>query len=210
MEKEWFDCEVPQRRIYVDGFYIDKYPVTNEQYGKFIRATGHEEPEAWEDSDFIGPKQPVIGVIWEDAVAYCEWAGKRLPTEVEWEKAARGVDGRKYPWGNEWDNSKLIWAKNSGEKTHPVDRVYHTHQSPYGAVDMSGNVWEWVHDWFDGDYYTKAPERNPQCTSSGDGRVVRGGSWDIDDPAFFRAAYRSGYLPDLTNYFVGFRCAKTP
>ena len=126
------------------------------------------------------------------------------------EGGARGVDGRKYPWGNRWDPTKVIWSKNSGGKTHPVDRTYNTHRSPYGAVDMSGNVWEWVSDWHAKDYYRSAPERNPKGPASGSGRVVRGGSWFNSISTVFRAANRIGSRPDSRLSLMGFRCAKAP
>ena len=135
--------------LYLDGFYIDKYPVTNARF----RAAGLR-PKKDYGSKFNGDSQPIVGVTWHQAKAYCEKAGKRLPTEAEWEKAARGTDGRKYPWGNYWDASKVIWRKNSGRKLHPVDRSYSTHVSPYGAVDMAGNVWEWVNDRYNTRYVT--------------------------------------------------------
>ena len=141
-----YDDEKPRRRVYLDGFYIDKYEVTNARF----RSAGMT-PDTNYGSKFGGSSQPVVGVTWHQAKAYCEKAGKRLPTEAEWEKAARGADGRKYPWGNSWDASKLI---NSGGKTHPVDRSYNTHESPYGAVDMAGNVWEWVNDRYNTRYVT--------------------------------------------------------
>ena len=202
--------EKPQRRVHLESFYIDKYPVTNEQYAKFIKATGHKNPKDWEDSKWYGPRHPVVGVSWKDAVAYCEWAGKRLPTEAEWEKTVCGLDGRIYPWGSKWEGSKVIWRKNSGGRTHPVDRTYNTHRSLHGAVDMAGNTWEWVADLYGRKYYRNAPDRNPEGPSSGTGRVVRGGSWLSDNPSWFRAAYRFRYRPAITLNFVGFRCAKAP
>ena len=200
--------EKPQRRVHLEAFYIDEYPVTNEQYAKFIKATGHEKPRYWEDSKWNGPKQPVVGVTWYEAVAYCDWSGKRFPTEAEWEKGARGVDGRRYPWGNDWDGSKVIWDKTSGGKTHPVERDYNTHRSPYGAVDMAGNTWEWAADWYGKEYYRNAQDRNPEGPSSGGGRVLRGGSWYNGNTTFFRAANRTIGQPDDRNSGVSFRCAK--
>ena len=229
----------PQRRVYLDAFYIDKYPVTNVRFSRFVEATSHRtdaEPgegglvwdrskRKWEkksaaswkaptggDSSYRNRlRHPVVQVSWEDARSYCRWAGKRLPTEAEWEKAARGVNGRKYPWGNDWaDGSKVIWGKNSGDETHPVDRTYNTHRSPYGAVDMSGNVWEWARDWFKADYYRSAPARNPKGAASGLWRVVRGGSWSVNNPTVFRAAFRFGDQPGSRNNVLGFRCAKAP
>ena len=220
--------EKPRRRVYLDEFYIDKYPVTNAAYMKFVRATSSNQPEWMEsgskynvetetDDDYkkLGSSlkalnNPVVGVRWRNANAYCGWARKRLPTEAEWEKTARGVNGRKYPWGGQWDPTKVIWSKNSGGKTHPVDRTYNTHRSPYGAVDMSGNVWEWVGDWFNADYYRNAPARNPKGPATGTRRVVRGGSWDYDMPTNFRAANRTWYLPASWLSLLGFRCAKAP
>jgi hypothetical protein len=164
----------------------------------------------WANSDFNGPKLPILGITWDEVVAYCDWSGKRLPTEAEWEKAARGVDGRKYPWGNQWDPSKVIRYGNSGGKTHPVDRTYDTHRSPFGAVDMLGNVWQWVQDWYRKDYYRNAPDRNPKGPASGTRRVVRGGSWVNGNPSGFRAATR--HVSQPVNWYdgLGFRCAKAP
>jgi len=120
------------------------------------------------------------------------------------------VDGRKYPWENQWDGSKMIWRENSGGKTHPVDRTYNTHRSPYGAVDMSGNVLQWVQDWYGEDYYRNAPDRNPKGPAYGSGRVVRGGSWSDFTPMHFRAAHRGGIQPVTTYDILGFRCARAP
>ena len=238
-KKEWFDREVPQRRVYLDAFYIDKYPVTNTRFARFVEATSHRteaekggggwiwdvSKKKWEqksDASWKSPtggdssyrnrlRHPVVQVSWKDARSYCRWAGKGLPTEAEWEKAARGVNGRNYPWGNDWaDGSKVIWGKNSGGKTHPVDRTYKTHRSPYGAVDMSGNTWDWVSDWFGEDYYQNAPARNPKGPATGTRRVIRGGSWNNYLPMYFRTAYRDRLQPGYWGNDLGFRCAKAP
>jgi formylglycine-generating enzyme required for sulfatase activity len=204
VKKEWLDSEIPQRSVYLDAFYLDKYPVTNSRFRRF------GTPETDFGSKFNGDRQPVVGVTWYQARDYCRSLGKRLPTEAEWEKAARGVAGRTYPWGRVWNPNKFIWSENSGGKTHAVDRDYKTHQSPFGAVDMVGNVWEWMADWYGKDHYWNAPSRNPKGPASGDERVVRGGSWLHFDPAIFRAPYRYKYPPDFRLSLVGFRCAKAP
>ena len=198
------DDEKPRRRVHLGAIYIDKYPVTNSQFQRFGK------PDYDAGAKFNGDRQPVVGVTWFQARDYCKSVGKQLPTEAEWEKAARGVDGRKYPWGDQGDGSKVIRYKNSGVKTHPVDRLYNTHRSPFGAVDMAGNTWEWVADWYAKDYYRNAPPRNPRGPGSGSGRVARGGSWSNITPTTFRAAFRFGYLPVFGLNFLGFRCAKAP
>ena len=204
VKRGWFEGEMPQRRIYLDAFYIDKYPVTNSQFLIFGK------PKRDYGSKFNGIHQPVVGVTWYQARDYCKSVEKRLPTEAEWEKAARGVNGHRYPWGNQWDGSKVIWDKNSGSKTHPVDRTYNTHRSPYGAVDMAGNTWEWTADWYKGDYYRNAPDRNPKGSASGNTRVGRGGSWGSVGTSNFRTAYRDWRQPSFPDIWLSFRCAKTP
>ena len=201
--------ERPHRLIHLDGFYINKYPVTNRQYVKFVNATKHRKPRFWRDPQVNGPDQPVIGVTWTDARSYSEWAGKRLCTEAEWEKAARGTDGRLYPWGNVWDPAKLIWRKNSHGRPHPVRRSDLTHRSPYNVVDMVGNVMEWCQDFYSLDYYPNAPERNPKGPEGGSWRVLRGGDCSMEDPNQFRVANRESALADSKVTLVGFRCAKS-
>jgi iron(II)-dependent oxidoreductase len=198
--------ETPPHRVYLDAFHIDRYETTNALYERFMRATGRGAPDYWTDSSFNAPTQPVVGVTWYDADAYCKWAGKRLPTEAEWEKAARGTDGRKYPWGEQWDAGRA----NSGEtrlgKTAPVGS-YPSGVSPYGAHDMAGNVWEWVADWYEAAYYRRSPERNPKGPDSGQYRVVRGGSWGYV-PALLRASNRVSNSPGNRGSSFGFRCAR--
>jgi formylglycine-generating enzyme required for sulfatase activity/uncharacterized caspase-like protein len=199
------DDEKPPHRVHLDAYWIDKYETTNALYRRFVDATTRSAPSYWTDAGWNGTSQPVAGVSWVDADAYCKWAGKRLPTEVEWEKAARGTDGRKYPWGEQWDSSKAN-AENRLGKTAPVGS-YPSGVSPYGVHDMAGNAWEWVADWYDGNYYKQSPERNPQGPSSGASRVLRGGSWS-SLPYYARTAFRGYDTPGNRGNGVGFRCAR--
>jgi len=200
------DDEKPQHRVTLDGFHIDKYEVTNALYGKFMSATGRRAPEYWNDSKFNSPQQPVVGVSWQDADAYCRWAGKRLPTEAEWEKAARGTDGRRYPWGDQWEASRAN-SRESGRGSTVEVSSYPTGASPYGAYNMAGNVWEWAGDWYDKEYYKRSPDRNPKGPDAGTDRVVRGGSWD-SSPFALRAADRGSDAQDSRLNYLGFRCAR--
>lgn len=198
--------EKPRRRVYLDAFRIDKYEVTNALYRQFMDAKGHRAPEFWTDSSVNELNQPVVGVNWHDASAYCKWAGKRLPTETEWEKAARGTDGRKYPWGEQWDSSRANSAERRLGKPVAVGS-YASGMSPYGAADMAGNVWEWVADWYDANYYQSAPNRNPKGPDSGEDRVIRGGSW-VYYWNNLRTSVRDSWVPTNPNMSIGFRCAQ--
>ena len=204
-----FDNERPQRTVFVDAFYIDRTEVTNRQYKQFLTETGYEPKHYLDYLPYNAPDLPATVLEWEDAVAYTEWAGKRLPTEAEWEKAARGTDGRFWPWGNEWDATKLSGNDGTGLKdgykeTAPVAQ-FPQGASPYGALDMAGNLWEWVSDWYEADYYRNNPSNvNPRGPETGDGHVLKGGGW-AENLDFTRCANRLGGNPG--SLLRGFRCA---
>ncbi len=208
----WYQDEQPRHRVYVDGFYMDKYEVTTARYAQFLIAIAREKPVFWGQKSLNEHgNRPVVGVNWHDAKAYCEWAAKRLPSEAEWEKAARGTDGHIYPWGNDTPTTNLAnygksWSTDfsSGDPLKPVGS-YEAGKSPYGIHDMAGNVWEWVADWYDDGYYKNNPNRNPKGPSSGDSKVLRGGSWG-NHPDNLRSADRGGVDPTSVHNAFGFRC----
>ncbi|MGC9025362.1 MAG: formylglycine-generating enzyme family protein, partial [Chloroflexia bacterium] len=203
----------PQHTVYLDAYWIDRTEVTNAQYRRCVEAGACSAPGCWGDSNLNGAEQPVVCVDWHQAQAYCAWAGGRLPTEAEWEKAARGTDGRIYPWGDAFDGSRLNCDEDRCGDGWPYAAPvvsFPRGASPYGALDMAGNVWEWVSDWYDGGYYAGSPSRNPSGPASGDIKVLRGGSWYIDNPASLRAANRVGDDPDLRVDGIGFRCVVAP
>jgi len=175
-------------RIALPAFYIDRYPVTNAEYKLFVDATRHEHPAHWRRGMWPEGKanHPVVQVTWESAAKYAEWAGKRLPTDEEWEKAARGTDGRRYPWGNQF------WPQlcnTSSDGTSPVGSYSPAGDSPFGAADMAGNVWEWIGG-------KRSPLRMP----------LRGGNW-LDGASECTTFFRRMHTPKRKNDFVGFRCA---
>jgi formylglycine-generating enzyme required for sulfatase activity len=197
--------ERPQHRVYLDEFYIGRYPVTNAQYATYAMARNIKF-EALKGKD----DHPVVKVSWDNATAFCEWLSQengrviRLPAEAEWEKAARGTDGRIYPWGNEWD-TKLANTYESGiGTTTPVDKYSPDSDSPYGVADMAGNVFEWTADWYDENYYAFSPTQNPTGPLSSDAYVVRGGSWFCGQP-YARAVARNANFPDCPDSYFGFR-----
>jgi len=204
--------EQPAHKVYVDTFSMDVYEVTVGQYAAFLRAKGIDPPSDWKTMNQPAhQKRPVANVDSTDAAAYCKWAGKRLPTEAEWEKAARGTDGRLYPWGNDPPTPLHANFGKSDWNNHGVLAPIGTFEdgkSPYGIYDMAGNVWEWVSDWYDYNYYKNSPSQNPTGPSSGGTKVIRGGAWN-SSPRAMRSANRSLISP-TDQGLDGFRCAKTP
>ena len=230
--------ERPVHRVFVSEFFIGRFPVTHDEYGRFVRATGHPAPAirdlplittggrdttfrelalpyAWEsDQPPAGHgTHPVVLVTYDDATAYCAWLSQvlsrtvRLPTEAEWERAARGgTDGNRYPWGNEIDPTRGNYLTDAANKRQRGTRPTGTYPpNAYGLYDVSGNVWEWVADWYSADYYGLGEMRDPRGPESGTMRIVRGGSWVNDDLSMLRSAYRHKVPPDTYAYSVGFR-----
>jgi len=201
-QRGYFTVEMPQHMVYLDDYYMYKTEVTVAQYREFCQTTGRAMPPEpdwkWQDT------HPIVNVAWEDAAAYAQWANAALPTEAQWEKAARGTDGRIYTWGNEWDAGKCVNSNNSGGHTKPVGSLP-ADTSPYGCLDIVGNVCEWCADWYDAGYYKNAPARNPTGTATGQWRVLRGGSWRGSNPVIFRSSIR-GINPSGRSRDLGFRC----
>jgi formylglycine-generating enzyme required for sulfatase activity len=207
--------ESPERKVVLPSFYIDTYEVTHEQYANFLQATGHRAPLDWPDGDMPKKlaKNPIVNITWHDAAAYAAWAGKRLPTEAEWEKACRGPDGRIHPWGNSGKGKKAASGSDVRDKTYPEGRTFPVGSfpddvSPYGVMDMAGNAWEWTADWY------KAYLGNDQFNVEFGGkyRVIRGGG-AIDyfqAAATRRCADRAHAAPSSTHDAVGFRCVQDP
>ncbi|MEK6590045.1 MAG: formylglycine-generating enzyme family protein [Nitrospinota bacterium] len=251
------DNEIPQREVYLSDYLIDTYPVTNAKYKKFIESGAYNQEALWSEAgwQYISQKNPlgnkdldnilngepdcpVVNVSWYEAEAFAKWAGKRLPTEAEWEKAARGTDGRMYPWGNTFDKSLLNCSEAMIKKTTPVTK-YPQGQSVYGCFDMAGNVWEWTADWYDSKYYSHAPDRDPQGPTVAEekpyfgrpenvgmsiyelepseaknillsaSKVLRGGSWNGAGIVHVRCSNRDYDEPTFKNDTIGFRCAKS-
>lgn len=214
--------ERPEHSVTLDSYAIDQYEVSLQLYRKFLQEAQHDAPPTWDDeaAETVGDR-PAVGMNWSDATAYCAWAGKRLPTEAEWEKAARGTDGRRYPWGHMQpfvdiaNYNRGVWVSEAITLVGVaggVEGMSVRHglkaggRSPYGLHHMAGNAAEWVADWYDREYYGKSPEKNPTGPASGEKRVLRGGSW-ADLPAALRVSARFSAEPDFQDRTIGFRCA---
>jgi sulfatase modifying factor 1 len=235
--------ERPVHRVYVSEFFIGRFPVTNDEYARFVLATGHPAPAVrglplithdgreavfrdgaapyvWgTDQPPAGRgSHPVVLVRYDDAVAYCEWLSSttertvRLPTEAEWEKAARaGSEGSRYPWGGDIDASRGNYLADASARSQRGTRPTGTYPpNGFGLYDVVGNVWEWVADWYDADYYGVGEMRDPRGPQIGNMRVVRGGSWVNDDVSMLRCAYRHQVPPDTYAYSIGFRIVCNP
>ena len=201
-----FEVELP-------AFYMGMHAVTNREYGVFVRESGHPAPDQDSSSVWKGGKypeekgdHPVVCVSWDDARAYCGWAGLRLPSELEWEKACRWEDGRKYPWGEEWDERKCRNDKNNGSEQMAGVWNYAGGSSPAGPYQMSGNVWEWCEDWYEKEAYDRYKGDDLKPPKSGTHRVLRGGSWLNGNPGYFTASHRLSLTPSYRGYNYGFRC----
>lgn len=237
------DDERPVHRVFVSEFFIGRFPVTNDEYARFVRATGYAAPavgalprvtSGGRDELFrelsapyvwggVTPptgrgSHPVVLIRYDDAIAYCDWLSStigrlvRLPTEAEWEKAARGgVDGQRYPWGNDIEPSHGNFLTDATVKRQRGTRSTGTYEpNRYGLYDVIGNVWEWVSDWYGADYYGLGDSRDPRGPSTGTMRLVRGGSWVNDNLAMLRCAYRHKVPPDTYAYSIGFRIVCVP
>lgn len=200
----------PQHIVYLDAFWMDKYEVSNAMYLKCMQdgACSEMVSDNTTYNNWIYRNHPITYVTWEQANVYCQWAGRRLPTEAEWEKAARGTDGRKYPWGNEAPNARL--ANFDGSMIHEAVSVYRypLGASPYGVLNMSGNVREWIADWYGEDYYLTTPYTNPTGPETGTERSLRSGSYNEDkNEITITSRYR--HEPQSAGLSRGFRCAES-
>lgn len=207
------DVERPVHRVWVDSFALAESQVTVAEYAKFLDATLRPPPPTWNDPNFNHPEQPVTAVSWFEATAYCEWISEitgahyRLPSEAEWERAARGgVEGKLFPWGDDPPQSRPQYADLWKSGPEPVRR---SGPNPYGLYEMCENVHEWCSDWFQADYYSCSPERNPQGPASGDRKSSRGGSWR-HHIKIARCSARSSIPPQFQYADYGFRLARFP
>ncbi|MFQ5482066.1 MAG: formylglycine-generating enzyme family protein [Nitrospinaceae bacterium] len=201
---EYYKDETPARKMALDAFFIDKTEVTMGQYKRYSESTGNPPPKYGENGKFNAKDQPVVGVSWREAAGFCAWAGKRLPTEPEWEKAARGPDGRYYPWGQTPDPVLAnVRGKKDGFRYTAPAGSFPPGQSLFGVMDLAGNVWEWTADW-----YGPHPGNTMESDLFGETfKVIKGGSW-FSNLDLARASVRGKALPENRKNYIGFRCAR--
>jgi formylglycine-generating enzyme len=199
--------ERPAHTVFLSDYYISKYPVTNQEYREFVQCTGHRIPIHWQRGTFPAGtgNHPIANVSWQDADAFARWRGARLPSEAEWEKAARGTDERPYPWGTRFTEGERCNANNQVGTTTPVNE-FPDGRSFYELWDMAGNVYEWCQDYYDEEYYKSSPATNPKGPDGGQERVVRGGCY-IESRAALRTTHREGVSEVTTRDTIGFRIA---
>lgn len=199
--------ERPAHTVFLSDYYISKYLVTNQEYREFVQCTGHRIPIHWQRGTFPAgtSRHPISNVNWQDADAFAKWRGARLPTEAEWENAARGTDERPYPWGTRFTEGERCNANNQVGTTTPVDE-FPDGRSFYELWDMAGNVYEWCNDYYDEEYYKSSPAINPKGPDGGQERVVRGGCY-IESRAALRTTHREGVSEVTTRDTIGFRIA---
>jgi iron(II)-dependent oxidoreductase len=214
----------PVHSVYLDAYWIDKYEVSNQDYARFVQATGHRKPFHWIGGKVPAGQEkfPVYNVSWDDAEAYCKFVGKRLPTEAEWERAARGgIEKAMFPWGpklgqkgrrsEDESDSETTSQKKPARFGYPDGPTVIGSYAPngFGLYDVTGNVWEWVNDWYEQNYYSVSPDRNPRGPETGMYRVIRGGGWADNDDRILALHYRNFTNPSLQSNTVGFRCARS-
>ena len=211
------DTDCPKHKVELSEYWMGVYCVTNRQYGRFVNETKHRAPEGadygspiWKNGRCLEDKldHPVVCVSWDDAAAYGKWAGLSLPTEAQWEKAARGPGGLIYPWGNEWDANKCRNSTNKGSGQTAAAWEYSNGTSGYGTMQQAGNVWEWCSDWYEDSYYGKSSAKDPTGSNNGSIRGYRGGSRGRDDASDFRGANRSWNDPAYRGVNQGFRLVR--
>jgi formylglycine-generating enzyme required for sulfatase activity len=215
-DKDAKSDERPQHKIFLESYFIDRTEVTNAMYKACVDAGACTPPvqtNSLTHLDYYSNHEfdefPVIHVNWNQALAYCRWRKARLPTEAEWEKAARGTDGRTYPWGEEIDCTRANYGGSNGCVADTAEvGSYPDSASPYGLLDMSGNVLEWVNDWYLDNFYETSPLKYPKGPSSGERRIARGGSWNSPDN-LLRVATRQYFAPSTANAYIGLRCARS-
>ena len=201
---DYYRDETPAHSVHLEAYKIDKTEVTMAQYRLYLEQTGKPAPKYMDNKRFNQNHQPVVGVTWQEATDYCATMGKRLPTEAEWEKAARGADSRYYPWGNEPDEDKAnIRGKHDDFRYSSPVGIFPRGVSPYGILDLAGNAWEWTADW----YQPHPGNTYPNDFYGEQFRVIKGGSW-FSNMDLARIPVRGKSLPDRRNNYIGFRCAK--